>query len=522
MHVHLSIRWRLTLWYCAILIPALLLLGSFVYLLVARTLALELDNHLNTTAQEVEKTIRVVSSFPFPWENLVLPDVNVFADPDTFLQVVDFSRNVIVSKSRNLGNQTLPVRASTIQRAAAGERFYQTLTVDGQSIRLYNVPLKLDGQLVGLLQVGSPLSGMKRSLQNLRWALFAGGLIMLGLTGAVGWWMAHQALRPIEQIAQTAAEIQEGKDLARRIAVPPIRDELGQLAETLNSMLERLEQAYRSLAESHHFQRRFISDVSHELRTPLTTIKGNLDLLYRLRAGKEQTDGDAAGHQTAAERGLKLDPDDELEMLNDARTEVDRMIRLIQDLLTLAQADTGVGFELKRVKVADWLPQSLRLAERLPRSAAVTYQTEIDPALLERTHLADTDALQQLVYILVENAFKYTPQGKVTVTASAAGEMLQLLVEDTGIGMPPEVQKHIFERFYRADPARSTPGTGLGLSIAERIVAAHRGKIEVNSREGEGSCFRVLLPLQTAENCLPVLMESDMMGKRGGMANERD
>ncbi len=496
---NLSIRWRLTLWYSAILIPVLALLGTFVYLLVARTLALEMDDRLYTTAQEVEKTIRVVPSYPFPWDNLVLPDVNVFSTPDTFLQVVDLSRNLIVSKSRNLGQQALPVHPSTIQRAAAGERFYQTLTVEGQTVRLYNVPLVLDGQLVGLLQVGSPLANVKRSLQNLRWALIAGGLIMLVLTGAVGWWMSHKALRPIEQIAQVAADIQEGKDLARRIAMPPIRDELGQLVETLNSMLERLEQAYRNLAESHQFQRRFISDVSHELRTPLTTIKGNLDLLYRLRAkqvDENGASGTSAGQRPSEPSEFWLKRDDELEMLNDARTEVDRMIRLIQDLLMLAQADTGVGLALERVRVADWLPQSLRLAERLPRGDDVTYQAEMDPALLERTHLANPDALQQLVYILIENAFKYTSRGKVTVTAHAVEERLQLIVEDTGIGMPPEVQKHIFERFYRADPARSTPGTGLGLAIADHIVAAHRGKIEVTSQEGVGSRFRVLLPLE--------------------------
>jgi signal transduction histidine kinase len=412
---------------------------------------------------------------------------------------VDLSRRVIVSKSRNLGQQALPVHASTLEKAASGQRFYETLTVDGVAIRLYNVPLLLDGQLVGLLQVGSPLSNVKQSLQNLRWALIFGGLLMVTLTGAVGWWMANKALRPIEQIAQVAAEIQEGEDLARRIQRPPIRDELGHLVDTLNSMLERLEAAYRNLAATHQFQRRFISDVSHELRTPLTTIKGNLDLLYRMRTASGRDNGGAglSGQKTDGGRsGSGLMADDELEMLHDVRTEVDRMIRLIQDLLTLAQADTGVGLTLERVQVGDWLPQSLRLAERLPRSDAVEYEVQIDSDVLARTQWASADALQQLVYILLENAFKYTPRGKVAVTAREADGGLELTVEDTGIGMPPEVMAHIFERFYRGDPARSTPGTGLGLAIAEHIIHAHQGKVDVASREGEGSRFRVWLPLE--------------------------
>src|SRR5690606_34426059 len=115
-----SIRWRLTGWYCAVLIPALLVLGTFVYLLVANTLAREVDARLSTTAQRVERAIRVVPSYPFPWENVVLPDVNVFSDPDTFLQAVDLSRRVVVSKSRNLGNQALPISASTLEKAAEG------------------------------------------------------------------------------------------------------------------------------------------------------------------------------------------------------------------------------------------------------------------------------------------------------------------------------------------------------------------------------------------------------------------
>lgn len=513
MFSRMSVRWRLTLWYNAVLIPALFVLGTFVYLLVAHTLAREVDERLFATAQRVERSIRVVTSFPFPWENLALPDVNVFSTPDTFLQAVDLSRRVIVTKSRNLGQQALPVSSSTLEKAAAGQPFYETLTVEGVSIRLYNVPLLLDGRVVGLLQVGSTLTGEQQSLQKLRWALVLGSLGMVAVTGAVGWWMAGKTLRPIEQITQVAAEIQEGEDLARRIRRPPNDDEIGRLVDTLNSMLERLEAAYRNLAAAHRFQRRFISDVSHELRTPLTTIKGNLDLLYRLRteagAGAEGAGGDAgggggrSGFATGGVAGGYLAAEDELDMLQDVRTEVDRLIRLVQDLLTLAEHDTGVGLALEYVTVGDWLPQSLRRAERLPRHEAVAYEVHVDEALLSRRQWANADALQQLVYILLENAFKYTPEGKVAVTAREADGGLELTVEDTGIGMSPEVMAHIFERFYRGDPARSTPGTGLGLAIAEQIIHAHQGKVEVSSREGEGSRFRVWLPLEPDSCQLP-------------------
>jgi len=243
------------------------------------------------------------------------------------------------------------------------------------------------------------------------------------------------------------------------------RDELGQLATAFNGMLTSLEEAYRT-------QQRFVADASHELRAPLTALQGNLELL---------------------ERAPDLPDAEKAEMVACLRQEIGRMGRLVSDLLALAHADAGQKLVSKKLVELDrLLLEAFRDARGLAKGQRLSVG-ELDQLQV----VGDPDRLKQLLVILMDNALKYTPTGgEVSLGLRRSGGIVELTVKDTGIGISAEDLPHIFERFYRADKARSRDlgGSGLGLSIAKWIVEQHGGSISVSSIPGSGSTFTVCLP----------------------------
>jgi signal transduction histidine kinase len=288
----------------------------------------------------------------------------------------------------------------------------------------------------------------------------------------IGWLTAGRALRPLDTITQTALQITRADDLSRRIPLGgSSKDEVSRLGMAFNESLERLEKLFNA-------QRRFLADVSHELRTPLTAIRGNVDLLRRMGGA----DADS---------------------LNAIQSEAERMSRLVGDILLLAQADTGhLPLARDRVELDTLLLEVFREAQVLAAGVHVGIG-EIDQIAIN----GDRDRLKQLLLNLVSNALKFTPEGgRVTLGLGRVNQWARLTVSDTGAGIPPADQPHIFERFYRVDKARSRAlgGAGLGLSIAQRIAQMHAGRIEVASDgvAGHGSAFSVWLPL-AAEKPMP-------------------
>jgi signal transduction histidine kinase len=268
--------------------------------------------------------------------------------------------------------------------------------------------------------------------------------------------------KPLGDMATAARQITRADDLSRRVPYANRPDEIGDLARAFNQTLERLERLFRS-------QQRLLADVSHELRTPLTTIRGNLDLMRRM--------GD-------------MDP----ESLGAIQVEIERMTRLVGDLLLLARADSGgLPLEHKLVELDNMLFDVYRQVRVLEPPIEIEL-TAVDQV----TVLGDADRLKQLFLNLVENAVKYTPPGGVVrLSLSKEADWAFFEVSDTGVGIPPENLPHIFDRFYRVDKsrARAQGGSGLGLSIAKWIAQAHGGAIRVSSHVGEGTTFRVTLPL---------------------------
>ncbi len=350
---------------------------------------------------------------------------------------------------------------SVLERPHPAEGAFGIISDGGQRWRTYVLPLKQGGYLEALVS----LDALDRAVHALRIVMTALGLV--GLVAAVlgSWAVASRALLPITAVDKTARSIALSHNFSQRVPLSSRHDELGHLIETLNEMLGSLQAAY-------YAQQRFVADASHELRAPLTIIQGNLELFAR--------------HKNIPETERQ-------EILADIQNEAVRLSHLVADLLTLARADSGTTLNHYPVELDTVLLGAFREAKQLVHGQTLFLDT-FEPVQI----IGDEDRLKQLLLILLDNAIKYTPPNEqVHVTLRRKTNTAEIVVQDTGIGIPTEALPHIFDRFYRADPARSHDpgGTGLGLSIARWITEQHGGQIAVTSTLGEGTVVSVSLPI---------------------------
>ncbi len=472
----MSIRLRLTLWYVFLLAVVLIIFSGALYAVFSFSLFNEVDRRLQIRASEVDSSLATALElqtepriFILRGGRLTLPTADAFATPGVFVQVSTLE-GVVLTRSENLGAQTLAVSPTALTTVARGDSVYANVTRDQVPLRVYVSPLTVRQQVIAVILVAESLQGVNDTLRRLGVLLTAGIVMALVIAFAVGAFLAGSALAPIDHITQTAQTIARSNDLTRRIEHKPTKDEVGRLAATFNEMLGRIEELFRA-------QQRFVADVSHELRSPLTAIRGNLDLLRRGAVD------DVQARQTAL---VAID------------SEASRMQRLVQDLLLLAQADAGVEIQKQPVELDTLLLDVYRQARLTATGVKVLLGGE-DQALVS----GDPDRLKQLFLNLMDNAIKYTPSGgEITLSFVRDGEWVRVAVTDTGVGIPAKDLPKIFDRFYRIDKARSRDsstgsggGTGLGLSICKWIVDQHGGRIQVQSEVGKGSTFTVWLPL---------------------------
>jgi len=319
---------------------------------------------------------------------------------------------------------------------------------------------------VNIVRVGTSLQQTQEMLHRLLVILLIALPVALIVSLAGGWFLAGRALRPVRSITEAAQRI-TAEDLSQRLTAPTSHDEIGRLAETFNEMIGRLEASFRQV-------RQFTSDASHELRTPLTVLKGETELALRRPRSSED-------YRLVLESGLE---------------EIDRMGRIVDELLFLSRADLGeIRMESKPVRLDQLLEDVKRQAEVLGQEHEIQIKTgPLEPV----TVAGDEMRLHELVLNLVDNAIKYSKKGgTIEMRVVVSGRTARLSVVDAGIGIPPEEQPKIFNRFYRTDAARvhAKKGTGLGLAICKWIVEAHHGSIEVQSNPDKGSTFTVVLPL---------------------------
>ncbi|NGM82998.1 HAMP domain-containing histidine kinase [Paenibacillus sp. 7124] len=336
-----------------------------------------------------------------------------------------------------------------------------------------------------VIQMAAYTGEQDKLLERLKTILIAGSFATLIAAFTFGLFLARKAMSPIGKVIEAAEGIQTGNDLSVRIEYDGPPDEIGRLIRTVNSMIGRMEGFYKNLEQSYAAQRRFVSDASHELRTPLTTIRGNIELLQKVW---ELEPGEKPAMDEATIRQMSV------ESVRDIADEAKRMSRLVGDMLSLARADTGRTFEKEPVALEPMMVEVARRAAFLPREAEWVVG---DLSVLNGKYvLGNKDYLQQMLFIFIDNAFKYTPSGEVSFDAVVYQSQVGLRVRDTGIGMEKNEVPYIFDRFYRADESRGiTEGIGLGLSIAKWIIDEHGGSIEVVTRQGEGTTFIIWLPL---------------------------
>ena len=456
----MSIRFRLTLWHTAILTLILGLFGSVVWSALVFTLINQIDQRLQQTAIRVIQASGVVATPDLTYLNI--PPLETFQASGVFIQVINKQGQVQLA-SESVGKYRQPLDANALSEI----QHFTEVYIAGTHIRVLTLPIKSEGKTLGYLQVGSGLNTVDAVKTLLLFTLIVVGALSVAISAGVVMLTVGRALRPIDAVTQAALQITRADDLSRRVPLTgPATDEVGRLVTAFNATLERIEKLFTA-------QRRFLADVSHELRTPLTAIRGNVDLLRRLK---------------------QPDP----ESLNAIQSETERMSRLVGDLLMLAQAESGnLPLARSEVELDTLLLEVYQQAQVLAANKVAVALGEEDQARA----FGDRDKLKQVLLNLVSNALKYTPTGgKVTLGLARVNGWARFTVHDTGIGIQSEDLPHVFDRFYRVDKARTraagTPGgAGLGLSIAKWIAQAHGGRLEVSSQLGKGACFSLWLPL---------------------------
>jgi two-component system OmpR family sensor kinase len=348
------------------------------------------------------------------------------------------------------------------QQISSAPDGYSTIELrDAGQVRLLTRPLTIAERQIGNVIVGQPLDSVNAAQSGVsRTFLLAGSLTLIAALAA-GVMVAAQMSKPLRRMARVAGAVDAG-ELSTRMT-PSGSAEVRQLADSFNYMLDRLEDAFAR-------QRAFVSDASHELRTPLTAIRGQIEVLARAR------------HTTLDEIGATAEI---------VAREVERMERLVDDLLLLAQTDEGLAHNPKPLEVDRFLPEALA-----GLFAGVDRRLELD-RVPSGTVIADSDRITQVIRNLVRNAIEHTSAGaSIRVAARGADGRLRISVEDDGPGIPPRQRERIFARFYRADSARDrrSGGSGLGLPIARAIVEAHGGRIWVDDAAGGGARVTFELP----------------------------
>jgi signal transduction histidine kinase len=435
----------------------------------------EQDRTLTAIARAAAASLERGDAAPNAYRPLVVIDLGASTEP--FVLVLGADGTVRFASAR-LDGAPPRIPAAVVVEANEQGRSVATVAATGLGPRVDSEPPALrvvalrwasasDG---GVVVVGQSTAFVNNQLAGFRLFLVISAIVTLIVVAIVSWLVAGRAVRPLVTLAETTVAIGNTGDLSKRLAPSRTRDEVGRLTTSFNTMLERLQSAQAGLAAALAAQQRFVADASHELRTPLSTIRTNAEFL------RERPDAVVEDRAAA---------------IADVASEAERMSRLVDGLLVLARADAGVAIERRPVDLRAVATEEARRYRPTgrPRDQTQVQVTAQGSALVS----GDPDALGRAIRILLDNAFRHgRPPVGVTLAKRDGGVLLE--VRDAGPGLPPGAEERVFERFYRADPARSGEGTGLGLSIARAIVQAHGGTIRAVNADGGGAVVTIELP----------------------------
>ncbi len=457
-----TLRVRFSLWTAGLLLAALALFSAYVYIRMAQSLVDSVDSALRLAVSQVVAEVDIAEG------QLVSVDELLEDIPNTPLIEHGFSFRLLNGAGQTLQEygpyQALP--QPEVNFTAADQPGMFTTFTDAKTqhaVRVYTAPMVEANQVLGTIQVAQNLNSVRQTLNQLLITLLVGGPLLVAIAGAGGYFLAARALGPIDKITRAARQI-SAEELSARLNLPETDDEVGRLVATFDSMLARLDDAFRR-------ERQFTADASHELRTPLSAMQTILDsTLARRRAPAEYE-----------------------QALSDLSQEATHMRTVTEGLLHLARDDAArqpakferVNLSILLKDVADSLrplaeDKGLELVDNMPADGL--------------TLLGDSDGLIRLFVNLLDNAIKYTENGYITISAQPKDEhLLAVTITDTGVGITPEHLPYIFDRFYQVDGSRSKDGIGLGLAIALNVARAHGGDIVVESKAGKGTTFIVQL-----------------------------
>lgn len=459
-----SIRARLTLWYMSLLTLTFIILGGALYGLLTYSLLKEVDNSLKGVARVMaERAQRPARDF-FPSDiNEVFRRFFGFSPWNPYFKMLDpRDRSGTSGGSEESGEIGLSEVA--LENAKRGLPTYETVEgKDRYPLRILTAPIMKRGVPVRLVRVGTSLKNIMET--RLRFLVIMAGLLPVGLllAGLGGWFLARRALSPVDRMAEAAQRI-SGEHIEERLTETGTDDELDRLAKTLNRMLTRLDQAFQQV-------RRFSADASHELQTPITSLRGEIEVTLRSPRSAEEY----------------------RETLESALEEIDHLQGLVEGLLILARAESGMlKMDSQPIDLAQLAEEVYWRMKVLADERGIVLEMDRVEALSCR---GDRDRLRRLLLNLVDNAIKYTgPGGRVSLSIKQREGSLEIRVSDTGRGMAEGELSDIFQPFYRSKTVLSERGSGLGLSIARSIAIAHGGDISAESTPGEGSTFTVKLP----------------------------
>jgi len=452
----MSLRLRLSVLYTIVVGVVLVLVSILVYSLVSAFLLDQVNTNLIQTARELIPVLRVNSRNQFDIRSLATfhPDDNIV------YQVWGDNRELQLAFPITILD---PLDEEGLW---AGKLVFNSVLGTENNLQVLSVPLETERGPSGILQIGYKLDFINITRRTLASVLTMLTLLAMFISALAAWVVTRHALEPLEMVTNVATHITHADDLQRRIPTTgPVDDEVGRLINSFNATMERLESLFNS-------QKRFLADVSHELRTPLTVIKGNIGIMRKYK---------------------KVDE----ELLVSIDAEVDRLTRLVGDLLLLVQAETGkLILNLETISLDTLMLEVFQQMKTLAGEKMKISIEELDQVEV----IGDKDRLKQVMLNLVGNAIHYSqPEGNIKLSLRREGARAVFVVEDNGPGIAEEDLPHIFERFYRGEKSRTrsrNSGYGLGLSIAYWIVQNHNGGIEVESELGKGSRFIVWLPIE--------------------------
>lgn len=473
-----TIRRRLAFWYTVALGITVVAFGGALYLERGQSSLRELDRRLGLESDLANRWLvesyRVLGRLVSGTTSSSLdPGISAYLEAfRDYLILADTAHNLVALSgiTRTLSAAQLEALSAPL-RTLSGRRKAGTLDIGAPlgSVRYLASRVDSAGPGIGGLLVATPTEDVVFGPAALLQSMLVIAPIVLLCSAALGWWLASTSVQPLLGIMDELKAITDGRSLHRRLAVPLSGDEISRLVVTLNGMLARLEQSFASL-------RRFTADASHELKTPLMVLR------------------------TGVERGLvhPQTPQEVLQSLDETLDQINQMTEMVDNLLTLARADEGrAPLALEESDLRDLVADVSETAGMLGEDAKVQVTTDIPDSPVRLP--VDRHRIRELLLNLVTNAIKYTPAGgTIGLSLTDAEAAATLMVSDTGVGIAPGDLPHIFDRFWRADPARSRTGeragTGLGLAITKWIAEAHGGTITVQSRPGRGTVFTVRLP----------------------------